>query len=182
MPPTMLLRILAALVLMVVAGVATPAWVACACSCAALDTDQAMRNASAVFDGTVKATSRPTTGLSAEQIEYTIAVSRVYQGSVPAEVVVRSYASSSSCGAELTGQVTVFAQGPTDSLRTNLCSAPATIDRSLLGAGQPPTSAPPMPEPLTTTYFGDGPLIMGILAGLLVPTGIAIWIVRRARQ
>jgi hypothetical protein len=191
--PTMVLRILAALVLTLVAGVAAPASVACACSCAALNTDQAMRNSSAVFDGTVMATSRPTGGSSGELIEYTIEVSRVYHGSVPAEVVVRSAVSSASCGAELAGQVTVFAQGPTDGLQTTSCSAPAIIDRSRLGAGHPPTATPrttptpdpsetPTPEPLTTTAFGTGPLMVAALAGMLVLAGVAIWTVRRTRR
>ena len=190
--PTMVLRILAALVLTLVAGVAAPSSVACACSCAALSTDEAMRNSSAVFDGTVIATSRPTGGSSAELIEYTIEVSRVYQGSVPAEVVVRSAVSSASCGAELTGQVTVFGHGPTDGLSTTSCSAPAIIDRSRLGAGHAPTAAPltiPTPEasatttpgPSSTSGFFTGPLMVGALAGMVVLAGVAIWMARRAR-
>jgi hypothetical protein len=191
--PTMALRILAALLLTLVAGVAAPTSVACACSCAALDTDEAMRNSSAVFDGTVVATSRPTGGSSAELIEYTIEVSRVYQGSVPALVVVRSALSGASCGAELAGRVTVFAQGPIDDLNTTSCSAPATIDRSRLGAGHPPPSAPPTtrtpdpaatpaPEPSPTSNFVTGPLMVGTVAGILVLAGLAIWMVRRARR
>ena len=191
--PTMVLRILAALLLPLVAGVATPTSVACACSCAALDTDEAMRNSSAVFDGTVIATSRPTGGSSAELIEYTIEVSRVYQGSVPAGVVVRSAVSGASCGAELAGQVTVFAQGAIDGLLTTSCSAPATIDRSRLGAGHAPTAAPlttlapepsatTAPGPLSTSDFITGPLMVGAVAGILVLVGVAIWMVRRARR
>ncbi|MGV8909185.1 MAG: hypothetical protein ACOH1Y_09395 [Propionicimonas sp.] len=178
--PTMVLRVLAALVLTLLAVVAAPVSVACACSCAALDTDQAMRGASAVFAGTVVARSRPTGGYSNELIEYTIEVSRVYQGSVPAEVVVRSAVSGASCGAELAGQVTVFAQGAIDGLFTTSCSAPATIDRSRLGAGHPPAAATPPPEPLTTTDFDGAPLMM--LAGLLGLAGVAIWMVRRPRR
>jgi len=191
--PTMVLRVLAALLLTLVAGVAAPTSVACACSCAALDTDEAMRNSSAVFDGTVMATSPPTGGSSAELVEYTIQVSRVYQGSVPAVVVVRSAVSSASCGAELAGQVTVFAQGAIDGLSTTSCSAPATIDRSRLGAGHPPTTAPlttlapepsatTTPETSSTSDFVTGPLMGGALAGIVVLAGVAIWMVRRARR
>ena len=181
----MVLRILACLVLGLVAGVAAPTSVACACSCAALSTDEAMRNSSAVFNGTVIATSRPTGGSSAELIEYTIEVSRVYQGSVPAEVVVRSAVSSASCGAELTGQVTVFAHGPTDGLGTTSCSAPTIIDRTRLGAGHAPTAAPETsstttPGPSFTSDFVTRPLIVGTLAGMVVLAGVALWIVRRA--
>lgn len=191
--PTMVLRILAALLLTLVAGVAAPTSVACACSCAALDTDEAMRNSSAVFDGTVMATSPPTGGSSAELVEYTIQVSRVYQGSVPAVVVVRSAVSGASCGAELAGQVTVFAQGAIDGLSTTSCSAPATIDRSRLGAGHLPRAAPlttlapepsatTTPETSSTSDFVTGPLMVGALAGIVVLAGVAIWMVRRARR
>ena len=191
--PTMVLRILAALLLTLVAAVAAPTTFACACSCAELDTDEAMRNSSAVFDGTVIATSRPTGGSSAELIEYTIDVSRVYRGSVPARVVVRSAVSSASCGAELAGQVTVFAQGAIDGLLTTSCSAPTTIDRSRLGAGHAPIAVPlttlapepsatTAPSPLSTSDFVTGPLMVGTVAGILVLAGVAIWVVRRARK
>jgi len=191
--PTMVLRILAALLLTLVAGVAAPTSVACACSCAALDTDEAMRNSSAVFDGTVMATSPPTGGSSDELIEYTIQVSRVYQGSVPAVVVVRSAVSGASCGAELAGQVTVFAQGAIDGLSTTSCSAPAILDRSRLGAGHPPRAAPlttlaPEPSatasrgPLSTSDLVTGPPLVGTVAALLVLAGVVIWMVRRARR
>ena len=185
--PTIVVRILAAFLFTLVAGVAAPAPLACACSCAEVDTDQAMRNASAVFDGTVIEKSQPTTGSSAELIGYTIEVARVYQGSVPATVVVRSAASSASCGAELTGQVTVFAQGPAENLSTTLCSAPFTIDRSRLGAGYPPEAAPlptSTPEPATTEGPDTGPLVVAgvAVAGILALAGAVIWIVRRPRS
>jgi hypothetical protein len=152
-----------------------------------------MRNSSAVFDGTVIAASLPTGGSSAELIEYTIEVSRVYQGSVPAEVVVRSAVSGASCGAELAGKVTVFAQGATDALHTTSCSAPAVIDRSRLGAGHAPTAAPlttlapepsatSAPGPSSTSDFVTGPLMVGTATGIVVLAGVAIWMVRRARR
>ena len=176
-------RILAALLLTLLAAVATPASVVCACSCAVIDTEEAMANASAVFDGAVAATSQPTGGNSAELIDYTIDVTRVYQGSVPARVIVRSAVSGASCGVELTGDVTVFAQGPVEDLRTTSCSAPATVDRSRLGAGSPPStasSATPSPEPPVST-LDTGLLVFGALAGVVVLAGAAIWMVRRTR-
>ena len=110
---------------------------------------------------------------------------------MPAEVVVRSAVSSASCGAELTGRVTVFGNGPTDGLSTTSCSAPATIDRSRLGVGHAPTAAPltlPTPEASATTTPGPsstsglvtGPLMVGALAGMVVLAGVAIWMARRA--
>lgn len=182
--PTMVLRVLAALLLTLLAAVTASAPVACACSCAVIETEEAMANASAIFGGTVVATSQPKGGNSAELIDYTIDVTRVYQGSVPARVIVRSAISDASCGVELTGDVTVFAQGPVEDLRTTSCSAPATIDRARLGAGNPPSPASiatPSPKPRSTAAFDTGPLFLGALAGVLALAGIAIWMVRRTR-
>lgn len=180
----MVLRVLAALLLTLLAAVTAPAPVACACSCAVIETEEAMANASAIFGGTVVATSQPKGGNSAELIDYTIDVTRVYQGSVPARVIVRSAISDASCGVELTGDVTVFAQGPVEDLRTTSCSAPATIHRARLGAGNPPSPASiatPSPKPRSTAAFDTGPLFLGALAGVLALAGIAIWMVRRTR-
>lgn len=191
--PTTVARILAALLLALAAAIASPTQVAYACSCADIDTDQAMENASAVFDGAVAVTSEPTSGASSELIESIIEVTRVYQGSVPATVTVRSAASGASCGVELTGEVTVFAQGPVEDLRTTSCSAPASIDRARLGAGRPPAGAPAATEapisPHTSEFDLDGgPLVLGMLAkvlgtlaGALVLVGAATWMVRRRR-
>ncbi len=181
--PTMA-RVLAGLLLTVVAAVVAPTPVACACSCAALDTDQAMANASVVFDGDVVETSLPTAGDSAEPVVYTIVVTRVYHGRVPATVVVRSAVAEASCGVELRGRVTVFGHGSVEDMRTTLCSAPGTIDRSRLGAGHPPDAAPsatPTAEPPTTSPVATGPLLWGTLAGVLALGGVAIWLVRRTR-
>lgn len=136
-----------------------------------------MANTSAVFDGVVVATSQPTGGNSAELVEYTIDVSRVYRGRVPARVIVRSAVSGASCGVELVGQVTVFAQGPVDGLFTTACSVPSTVDRSRLGAGSTPTPLPPQP-----VAPDAAPLMWGILAGLVALGGAAIWLVRRTRR
>lgn len=180
----MALRVLVALLLALVGAVAAPASVARACSCQTFDTDEALANASAVFDGEVVATSQPVGGSSGELIEYTIEVARVYQGSVPARVVVRSAVSEASCGVKLTGQVTVFAHGPVEDLQTTLCSAPATVDRARLGTGHPPETTPvvaPTPESPATTAFTLAPLILGVLAGVLVLGGAVFWMVRRPR-
>lgn len=170
------LRTLAALLLTLVATIAVPSSMACACSCAQVSTDEAMANSTAVFDGVVVTHSQPVGGSSAELIEYSIDVTRVHKGDVPARVIVRSAVSGASCGAELVGQVTVFAQGSVDTLFTTLCSAPSTLDRSRLGAGSTPTPVPPAPA-----QPHSGPLVWGIVAGVLVLGGAAILLVRRAR-
>lgn len=178
----MVLRILVVLLLALAGAIAAPASVACACSCAVLDTDEALANASAVFDGEVVATSQPTGGSSAELIEYTIEVTRVYKGSVPARVVVRSAVDGASCGIELVRNVTVFASGPVDDLRTTICDAPVTLDRAKLGTGYAPEPvATPTPESPTTSAFTLAPLILGTLAGVLVLGGVVFWMVRRPR-
>lgn len=176
--PTMVVRTLVALLLALVGVVAAPSSVACACSCMGLDTDEAMARASAVFDGEVVARTKPSGGFSGELIEYTIEVSRVYQGSVPTKVIVRSAAESASCGAELSGRVTVFAHGPVEDLQTTLCSAPVTLDRSKLGAGSPPTSSP-IEEP--PSGFDPGLLAFSAVAGVVVLIGVSVWLTRRRR-
>lgn len=174
------LRALAAVLLTLAGAIVVPSSMACACSCAQVSTDEAMANSTAVFDGVVVAHSQPLGGSSAEQIEYTIDVTRVYKGGVPARVIVRSAVSGASCGAELVGEVTVFAQGSIERLSTTLCSAPSTLDRSRLGAGSTPTPAPPAPPAPVRSDVGLP--VWGIVAGLVVLGGAGVWLlVRRAR-
>lgn len=172
--PTTVARILAALLLSLVGAVAAPAPMACACSCMELDTEGAIASASDVFDGTVTSRSQPTSGYTAELIEYTIDVTRVYKGDVLDRVIVRSAAHGASCGLELTGRVTVFAHRSDGYLLTTLCSAPATLDRSQLGDGHPPT-----PHPGGTAAVDTVGWLVGGVAGVLVLAGTAIWLVRR---
>lgn len=58
------LRTLAALLLTLVATIAVPSSMACACSCAQVSTDEAMANSTAVFDGVVVTHSQPVGGLA----------------------------------------------------------------------------------------------------------------------
>lgn len=180
--PTMVLRVLAALLVTLVGIVAVPAPVACACSCAEVDTETALADATAVFDGSVVSASAPTGNTSADPIYYTIDVSRVYKGDVPATVIVSSAASGASCGVELTGQVTVFAGRSDGVLHTTLCSAPVVLDRSKLGPGHAPapapdqSSAPTLPVEVTPVNL---PLVVGVVAGVLVIAVAVIWLVRR---
>lgn len=152
--------------------------VACACSCATRTTAEALDAATAVFDGEVIATSQPTSGFSGELITYSIRVTRVYKGGVPAVVTVRSEASEGSCGVRLSGTPTVFAYGLWGDLRTGLCSAPIRLDRAELGVGFTPTPAPapsgtgePPASPPPPSWVG--PVIwslvgVGIAAAVLV--------------
>ena len=178
------IRLLAALAVTLVAAVVSPATLACACSCAEQDTDQAMANASAVFDGTVVSRIQPSTGYSSEPIGYTVEVERVYKGSVPATVVVFSAAYGASCGLELSGEVTVFAREERGAgLTTTLCSVPSTLDRTRLGAGYAPRRAPsesPAPDS-PAPPLNSGPVLAAAIAGIVVLAGTAIWWVRRSR-
>ena len=86
---SMSLRLLMSVLVALGLGAAVPAQVACACSCAEVGTAEALRNASAVFEGDVVSLTQPSTGSSDEPIAYTVAVTTVYKGSLPATVVVR---------------------------------------------------------------------------------------------
>ncbi|MEA5118927.1 MAG: hypothetical protein VB036_15115, partial [Propionicimonas sp.] len=91
-------------------------------------------------------------------------------------VIVRSAASSVSCGVELKGDVTVFAYGAEDQLETGLCSVPVDLDRSALGEGHEPALLG-VASPVVDT----GPVVVAAVAGLLVLAGFSVWMVRRTR-
>lgn len=180
----MVLRVLAAMLVTLIGAVTVPAPVACACSCAEVDTETALADATAVFDGTVVSASAPTGNSSADPIYYTIDVSRVYKGEVPATVIVSSAASGASCGVELSGQVTVFAGRSDGVLHTTLCSAPFELDRSKLGPGALPAPAPaqpPAPPSPVDAAQPNLPLVVGVVACVLVIAAAVIWLVRRIR-
>lgn len=176
-----LIRLLLVCVLAMGGVVAAPAQVACACSCAPLSTAEALASAAAVFDGEVVSASRPTTGFSGELLTYTIRVDRVFKGEVPALVVVRSEQSSATCGLALSGSVTVFAYGEASYLRTSLCSPPAKLDRSKLGAGKAPLpSASPTPAPEAAPASPiDTRTVVSVLVVLVVVGAGFVWMRRR---
>lgn len=186
---SMSLRLLLSVLVALGLGAAVPAQVACACSCAEVGTAEALRNASAVFEGDVVSLTQPSTGSSDEPIAYTVAVTTVYKGSLPATVVVRSAASEASCGVELKGHVTVFAHGDNDALNATLCSAPVRLNRAELGEGHTPVAVPSAatvttpagrttPAP-TTQPTSTEPLLWGGVALLLGAAALVIWLARR---
>ncbi len=79
-----------------------------ACSCAVQTPAQALAAADAVFTGEVVRSEAPTGGSSAALMRYDVRVTRVFKGTVPAEVEVFSPVSGSSCGRELTEDAWVF--------------------------------------------------------------------------
>ena len=161
----MSLRLLMSVLVALGLGAAVPAQVACACSCAEVDTAEALRTASAVFEGDVVSSTQPAT------------------------VVVRSAASEASCGVELKGHVTVFAHGDNDALNATLCSAPVRLNRAELGEGHTPVAVPSAatvttpagrttPAP-TTQPTSTEPLLWGGVALLLGAAALVIWLARR---
>ncbi|MBK8446828.1 MAG: hypothetical protein IPL41_09170 [Micropruina sp.] len=190
----MLARLAAAAFLALASIMLGPTPVACACSCAPVTTADALARSSAVFEGEVVAAGAPTGGFSAELVSYTITVSRVFKGSVPAQVVVRSEASEASCGIVLKGHVVVFASGASDDLRTTLCSVPEKLDRAELGEGTNPASTTPtptastteagstptpLPDALADSALDAAPLVLWTLAGLVAVAVLVSWLVRR---
>ncbi|MFT3860152.1 hypothetical protein [Micropruina sp.] len=188
------LRLVMVVVMTVSLGVAAPVPVACACSCAGLDTAQAVSAASAVFEGEVLSSAQgspsgePTGWFYADPVDYTIAITRVYKGNLPAKLVVRSSASESSCGLQLSGHVLVFAHGDNDTLTTTLCSAPIELDRSKLGAGRAPEAVPAltpsatpsaMPADALPQPFDAAPLLLATAAALLLMSALLSWLTRR---
>lgn len=184
-PMVVLLRLLAVVLLTLAGGVVTPAGLACACSCAPLTTTEALRNASAVFDGEVIAGTPATASGSGDPIAYTIAVTRVYKGSVPARVLVTSAASEASCGVRLSGEVLVFARGSYDALTTTLCSAPNPVDRAKLGTGRTPAPLTPspvataVPTPADVTPWWGTPTAWLAGTGVLALVAVVVWMRRR---
>jgi hypothetical protein len=142
------------IVAVLLGGIALPASVAQACSCAVLSPAEHLKNADAVFVGTVVEKMKgeqPSDGalVGAGRVVYTVEVDTVYKGEVPAVQQVVSNGNSAACGISLpVGEpVVVFGTDSGDQeaaqqngqLFTHLCSgtgrgtAPAEF-----GAGEPP--------------------------------------------
>ncbi len=174
--------------------VAAPAPVACACSCRVTTTAEALAESSAVFSGEVVASATPSTGSSVEPVRYLIRADRVYKGDLPVLVTVSSAAHEDSCGLVLAGKVTVFARGPVLALRTDLCAAPVTVDRAVLGNGVAPTRGPedsgplPSPAPAPAPHTVLNPLVPGIatvavlLAAAAAAAAAGAWLVLGRRR
>lgn len=173
------------MVAVAVAGlVALPPSPACACSCKSLTEQEAFDAAGAVFVGTVTDVDIPGIGPiigSADRVNVSFVVSKVYKADVPADVVVRTVRDGASCGYPFAvgSRYVVFATADDGVWRTGLCSGTQLL--------------PPAVEP---TGFADGyspgpaagnldrrppwPIVAGV-AGLLVATAAAVlvWVRRR---
>lgn len=182
------LRVLTAIALAVGMYAGVPASVACACSCAPMDTKKALAGATAVFEGDVIGWKRAPTGSYGDPIVYAVLVTTVYKGEVPRRVQVISEASEAACGVELTGHVTVFARGGAGQLTTNLCALPWPLDPTKLGTGRTPVPAAPVPatpsvSPTPTQPPASGPnvppLVLWGMGGLVAMAAVVTWLLRR---
>lgn len=117
---------------------------AAACSCAyPADAVTELKNADAVFSGTVTAVTRPWIVRSSLQpVHATIAVDRFWKGSGRPAVTVATANATASCGFpfESGKQYLVFARGDSGTLTATICSrskllADAADDLAALGPG-----------------------------------------------
>ena len=131
---------------------------ASACSCVALEPADYLRQADAVFSGTVRQVNVVQLGgaLVGRVYYATTNVNRVYKGNVGHTVVVETGESGGLCGFPFAVGTTylIYAKGSGDIFSTNLCAgtlalAEATGRIASLGAGTPvqPPVVPPTPRP-----------------------------------
>lgn len=171
-----------------------------ACSCAGISTARALREADAVFQGSVVTKEVVGRGADARQ-DVRFLVTRVYKGTVYADQLVASRPHSAECGLDpAPGSVwTVFAiegvEGSGDDLVqrlvTGLCQGnlPGTRTPALLGAGEPPR--PGSSDREERSVRTDKTLTRGLVTGgvvLLVVVGLglaglaALWRPGRRRE
>jgi hypothetical protein len=170
-----------------------------ACSCAGISTARALREADAVFHGTV--TSKDIVGRGeAARTDIRFAVDRVYKGAVYSEQVVASEQNSDDCGLdpEVGSTWVIFAvesivgegDQAVNRLITTLCSGnlPTGIAPIGLGIPKPPLGGASDREERSTnadrimtrglTYAGIGLLLVGGLA--VISLGV-LWRPGRSR-
>ncbi|MFD0959607.1 hypothetical protein [Paenibacillus chungangensis] len=127
-----------------------------ACSCAMPESvEKAKNNSHAVFEGTV--TERKERGglftkSSADPVEYTFRVHRVWKGKVASTIEVVSSADEASCGFEFKDglKYVVFAYTTGDQLEVSLCSRTAEASTASAVIGELEqlghSSVPPVPQ------------------------------------
>lgn len=145
-------RLAAPVALLFAALVALVAPQTCAaCSCIVQTFTEAADRADVIVVGTVSGSAPAGADELGPSIAVTFAVSEVYKGSAPAEVVVRTADNSAACGVAFEeGQsYLVLAASDADGLRTDLCSGTALAgdvaaeDLDSLGAAAAPAAMPP---------------------------------------
>jgi hypothetical protein len=156
--------------LLITAALAILPGTACACSCAALKPEEQVRQAAAVFTGTVVATRAVEGGPGGvtPPIVYTFRADQVYKGAVRARYQVATNRDSAACGFGFesgsrylvfasSGRSGLFAVDPGVPLSTSLCAGTQEIR-----AGTAPLrSADGIPE--------ESPLPAGLLTALGTP-------------
>ena len=143
-------RRLAAPVALLFAALVAPQTCA-ACSCIVQTFTEAADRAEVIFVGRASGGAPAGADEFGPSIAVTFAVSEVYKGSAPAEVVVRTADNSAACGVAFEeGQsYLVLAASDADGLRTDLCSGTALAgdvvaeDLDSLGAAAAPAATPP---------------------------------------
>jgi Tissue inhibitor of metalloproteinase len=193
-------RIVAALTLVVVATALAcvavvarpaPAW---ACSCIPLTTEDAVKNADAVFRGSVTSSDRIGHGPDA-RLQLRFEVTRVFKGRVYADQVVTTGVDSAGCGlaADLGADWIIFANETVEGsgerlvsrLSTSLCNGnlPGETMPSVLGRGQlPRPGASDTTEKIVATdrRVDRALQIAGLTAlALLVLTGVGLAVLWR---
>ena len=186
--PTVMASRLAVFLLTVIGtlGVAAVAPTPCqACSCADRSPAEALAAADAVFTGEVVRSEAPTGGSSAALVRYDVRVTRVFKGTVPAEVEVFSPVSGASCGRELTEDTWVFfaRRGvgdtffgtPAGGLLVTLCDGTdlaRNVDlATLLGQGRAPD--PTLTGASLPTAAGGTSYLAYAIGGVVVLIGLA---------
>lgn len=157
---TVLARALAALALAVTSLVLVTAGPAHACKCATRDADQQVRQADAVFSGTIEDVSRTDDG---QAFDYTVSVEETWTEGVNSEVMVTSAAQATACGlGELrTGETYFFmVSGDRPPYRATTCGGSGpTNDRRVSAAeaalGPAQSVEPPAPVTATRTRVDD---------------------------
>jgi hypothetical protein len=178
---------------------------ASACSCLVTEGAEQFGFADVAFSGTleeVDSPADPTTSLDA--VSYGFSVDTVYKGSTDSEAVVYSANNSASCGLEglvVGSRYVVYATvirfdeeaaalpgSARGGLTSGLCSGTAEVDAegvpAFLGAGRPPTDAPPANTPSAADDDGTGwivPTVIGVGAVAVIGAG-AFAFTRRGRR
>lgn len=186
-----LIRLVLVVLVCSVMQVVVGAGPALACSCAYAQPRIFVDNADEIVAGTLvrieDPPQRPITS-SADPVHYTVAVDRVYQGDVGAEVEFDSAVSGASCGLEgmvVDRRYIVFLDAHGPSRTASLCggTAPAShrlesaVER-LTGAPTRPAAATSVDEPPARTVAPRWSIATGVL-GIALLGGIGLWLRRR---
>ena len=178
-------KIMATLVMAVLAAVLLQAPSAYACSCAEpVPVEEEMEKSAAVFSGKVVkiVDNRILTSMSSDaSIGYVFEVEKAWKGVERKEVVVYTERYSASCGYEFAygEEYIVYATKEYGKLRTTLCSRTASLpsagqDLAQLGAGKEPLKQASLMTKYRSVHYA--PLYVG---GIIVLIGLILFIRKR---